>query len=1230
MKLMKKSVMKSMSYTLLIGLLIICLVFAGSVYFSANAATETSDLHFTLINNGTEYKVSASNKNLTSAIIPSEYNNLPVTEIADNGFMMCRSLEQIFVPSSVKKIGNNAFTNDTSLKKVLGMSGVTSYGNNAFSMCSNLDYLILPANLTYLGTSVVKNVNSTIYARLSEEEMLKLNPNWNYGGNIIYGNSIVFVDYPSSENKQGYAVAGWQNLEPSDEPLVLYSWCYKDANDNEGAQLLNIAAGAFLNYEVPSITVKHPTGYDSVHSINIEPYAFSYTCTEEISLETAVTFNANESGYEPGDSVFYASEAQTITFSKGVEIVSKLMFGDCLNLSNINFLCDDNATNCLLDVVEIHSQAFKDCISLSHLEIPNTIEYIGENAFEGWGSGEKEQYISIAAFEEIVIEKNWDSLWNNDVSCEIEFTAAEELTVKLIFEQDGVIGATEFVILMVQRDKCLSDLEIPMPTSTSHNFTEKWYETASREDGTEVDVNKPIKSNLILYAGWSIKVFKVIFPQDDSCHLYDINNGECLDSQLKLFDYGTEYAFYIELQEGYDEIHIYSNDELLVPITGYVYRIVIVDDIKLSVIYKLHEYSITYVNLRGGTNPNADITTFTVKSKIEFKNPSWDAYNDGHWNIPYIDEGSTGDRIVQAIWAEPVEFTISFIMDSDPNAINPYGEDKLKYTVEDTVILMNPSSPGYESGAWQLNGETISGWVADTYWEDMALHVLWDGRREFNVSFDLNGGSDNSTSITVKYGDYLLAKAKPSRSRYKFLGYFYNGVEYYDENMNSVRQWYNPNDGTLTANWEQVEFTIIFQQKNGTGIGGPTTLTLYKEEGALLPSKISMPTRKGYSIKGFYDQYQIENCRVYNADGTFNSQNTVTKRTVTKDMTLFCYWEIEDYYYFVIEQYNSYTEIATKVDSPTLPYDGKYEYTAPETNTSTSQSAGSATRGFTKWQVALNGLYYFAVDFSTELKLSFSVKTVIEEHFPNYSSSDNIYFRAVYDQNNCIAEGALITLADGSQKAVEELTGNESLLVWNLITGSFDTAPILFTDSEPMREFDIINLGFSDGTCVKVISEHGFWDFDLNKYVYLDKDAAQYFGHWFNKQITDEQGQLSWTKVKLVDVTITKENTMAWSPVTYSHLCYYVNGMLSMPGGISGLFNIFEVDNETMMLDEAKYYSDIEQYGLFTYEEFAEIVPVSEEVFTAFNGQYLKVAICKGLVDIDRLRELVEQYAKFL
>lgn len=235
-----------------------------------------------------------------------------------------------------------------------------------------------------------------------------------------------------------------------------------------------------------------------------------------------------------------------------------------------------------------------------------------------------------------------------------------------------------------------------------------------------------------------------------------------------------------------------------------------------------------------------------------------------------------------------------------------------------------------------------------------------------------------------------------------------------------------------------------------------------------------------------------------------------------------------------------------------------------------------------------------------------------------------------WTEQACVTEGTMITLADGSQKAVEDLTGDEMLLVWNMFTGEFDSAPILFIDSEPAAEFEVIKLTFSDGTVVEVIDEHAFWNFDLNKYVFIREDAAKYIGDTFNRQTYNENGEMSYSAVQLTDVDIVTEYTTAWSPVTYGHLCYYVNGMLSMPGATEGLINIFEVDPETMTIDPEQYSADIAEYGLYTYDEFVEeVFELPEVMFEAFNGQYMKVAIGKGLITVERLGELFARYGEF-
>jgi hypothetical protein len=67
-----------------------------------------------------------------------------------------------------------------------------------------------------------------------------------------------------------------------------------------------------------------------------------------------------------------------------------------------------------------------------------------------------------------------------------------------------------------------------------------------------------------------------------------------------------------------------------------------------------------------------------------------------------------------------------------------------------------------------------------------------------------------------------------------------------------------------------------------------------------------------------------------------------------------------------------------------------------------------------------------------------------------------------------------------------------------------------------------------------------------------------------------------------------------------------------------------------MQYDQEAFLADIEEYGLFSYEEFAEIYPIHEAIFNAFGGKYMKVSIGKGLIDYDTLGELIIKYSEFL
>lgn len=506
------------------------------------------------------------------------------------------------------------------------------------------------------------------------------------------------------------------------------------------------------------------------------------------------------------------------------------------------------------------------------------------------------------------------------------------------------------------------------------------------------------------------------------------------------------------------------------------------------------------------------------------------------------------------------------------------------------------------------------------------------GREDFKytINLDKQGGEGDTDEIIVYKDEALPDVEAPRRLGYTFKGYYSEtygkGTQYYDESMQCVSNWDKDlgeeKTATIYAHWEQNTYKLVFDNGDKSDLRYYRYTMVYDQR---MPERAFAPTREGYTFVGYFTE-QNGKGEMYYAGIVYNNEDSASLFGYNKyyvegmsicygyefwsresDLTLYAHWEILTCKYFLqISIEGGGSKQATELD---LVHGKKEEVTAP-------------TYSNLEFKYFSDGIdTYKTKTYDWEPKLIRSVST------GKIVPKDGLV--AVYSKKECVISGTLITLADGKQVPVENLTGNEKLLAWNLLTGQFDVAPILFIDKEPAGVYKVIKLTFSDGTDVGVISEHGFWDFDLNKYVYLDSDAAQYIGHWFNKQITNPDGSMTWTKVQLVNVEIREEYTTAWSPVTYGHLCYYVNGMLSMPGGIGGLFNIFEVDSETLKYDEIAMQADIEKYGLFTYEEFADILPVPIEMFDAVNGQYLKVAIGKGLIDIETLERLVSRYADF-
>lgn len=229
----------------------------------------------------------------------------------------------------------------------------------------------------------------------------------------------------------------------------------------------------------------------------------------------------------------------------------------------------------------------------------------------------------------------------------------------------------------------------------------------------------------------------------------------------------------------------------------------------------------------------------------------------------------------------------------------------------------------------------------------------------------------------------------------------------------------------------------------------------------------------------------------------------------------------------------------------------------------------------------------------------------------------------------CFAEGTLITLADGTQKPIEQITNEDKLLAWDFHTGAYvDTTASLIESSEA-SEYRVINLKFADGTVVRVIDDHGFFDVEANNFVFIDEEnVCSYIGHQFVK--VGENG--TYKNVELVGYEITVENVRYYTIQTVIYNNCIAESMFTLTPPPEMLesddwFNYFEIGGG-MKYDEEKMQADIEKYGLYSYEEFAEYA--TYEQFVAFNGPYLKVLVGRGVLTYEQILEILEQYKQWM
>jgi hypothetical protein len=157
---------------------------------------------------------------------------------------------------------------------------------------------------------------------------------------------------------------------------------------------------------------------------------------------------------------------------------------------------------------------------------------------------------------------------------------------------------------------------------------------------------------------------------------------------------------------------------------------------------------------------------------------------------------------------------------------------------------------------------------------------------------------------------------------------------------------------------------------------------------------------------------------------------------------------------------------------------------------------------------------------------------------------DEAYFygptKTIKITGSCFLQGTKITLADGSKKNVEDLTYNDSLLVWNFDEGKSDTAkPAWLSVAQPSDKYSKVT--FADGTVLDSTSPalgHRIYSVDSNSFVSMMPSSTP------SGMVTVKDDGSNTTLVSKELVSASGDLNF-YGVLTDTHLNCYANGILT-------------------------------------------------------------------------------------
>ena len=264
------------------------------------------------------------------------------------------------------------------------------------------------------------------------------------------------------------------------------------------------------------------------------------------------------------------------------------------------------------------------------------------------------------------------------------------------------------------------------------------------------------------------------------------------------------------------------------------------ENVEVTANWSAISYSISY-NLNGGANSSNNPNSFTVEDTVDLHNPTRTGFVFAGWtcNGSSVSGWKAGEKAEEVLlianWATE-GYSIAYNLNGGINN----SENPSFFTKDDKVVLKAPSRSGFEFTGWTLDGSSISGWNAGEKKSNVELVANWS-IETYLISYNLNGGKNNSNNPDFYTVEDNVVLKNPVRSGYEFTGWTCDGK--------LISGWL-PDTKTLKvvldANWRIAEYQITYNMNGGVNNSkNPESFTV--DDSVVLKN----PTRFGYDFAGW-------------------------------------------------------------------------------------------------------------------------------------------------------------------------------------------------------------------------------------------------------------------------------------------------------------------------------------------------------------------------------------------